>query len=76
MVIVLSVITGSYPTATLTFPVLPTTNVVTTLMFFGSAILIAGIGVRFSFGLQRAEFYTRRRLEMANVRLAKLEQSA
>ena len=76
VVIVLSAITGSYLIATLTFPVLPTTNVVTTLMFFGSAILIAAIGVRFSFGLQRAEFYTRRRLETANVRLAKLEQSA
>jgi tRNA A-37 threonylcarbamoyl transferase component Bud32 len=47
---------------------------VSQVMIFGSGILIAGIGVRFSYRLLRAEFYTRRRLEMANMRLAKLEQ--
>lgn len=47
--------------------------IVSQLMIFGAGILIAGIGVRFSYALMRSEFYTRRRLQMANVRLSKLE---
>jgi tRNA A-37 threonylcarbamoyl transferase component Bud32 len=64
----------SFAVATLAWRVSSLFAVVSQLMIFSTGILIAGIGVRFRFGLQRAEFYTRRRLEMANARLAKLEQ--
>jgi len=74
VVTLLSLITLSFVAATVISRVSSLFGVVSQLMIFGTGILIAGLGVRFSFGLQRAEFYTRRRLEMANVRLAKLEQ--
>ena len=74
VVTLLSLITLSFVVATLLYPVSSLFAIISQLMFFATGILVAGIGVRFSFGLQRAEFYTRRRLEVANVRLAKLEQ--
>ena len=74
VVTLLLVITLSHVVASLISPVRSMSGTVPTLMFFGSAILIAGLGVRFNFGLQRAEFYTRRRLEIANIRLARLEE--
>ncbi|MGZ3438020.1 MAG: protein kinase domain-containing protein [Polyangia bacterium] len=64
----------SFAVATLAWRVSSLFAIVSQLMIFSTGILIAGLGVRFSFGLQRAEFYARRRLEVANVRLAKLEQ--
>ena len=74
VVTALSLITLTFVIGTLVARVTPPLGVVSQLMIFATGILVAGIGVRFSFGLQRAEFYTRRRLEMANLRLAKLEQ--
>jgi tRNA A-37 threonylcarbamoyl transferase component Bud32 len=74
VVTALGLITLSFVVTTLVSRVTTLFGVVSQLMIFGTGVLIAGIGVRFSFGLQRAEFYTRRRLEIANQRLAKLEQ--
>jgi hypothetical protein len=74
VVTLLFAITLSYVVATLVERVSSPFVVVAQLLIFSTGILIAGLGVRFNFGLQRAEFYTRRRLEMANARLAKLEQ--
>jgi len=74
VVAVLSFMTLSFVAATLIATVASPFWVVAQLMIFATGILIAGLGVRFSFGLQRAEFYARRRLEMANLRLAKLER--
>ena len=73
VVTLLSLITLSFVVAILVSGALSLFTVVSQLMIFATGILIAGLGVRFSFGLQRAEFYTRRRLEVANLRLAKLE---
>ena len=74
IVTLLSLITLTFVVTTAIKPVAPSSEIVSTMMFFATAVAIAGLGVRYSFGLQRAEFYARRRLEMANVRLAKLEQ--
>lgn len=75
VVLMLTLVTLSFVVATLISRVSTVFGIVSQMMIFSTGILIAGIGVRFSFGLQRAELYTRRRLEMANVRLAKLEQN-
>jgi hypothetical protein len=74
VVTLLTVTTLSYGIVAFITRVAPPFAVIAQLMIFGAGILIAGIGVRFSYRLLRAEFYTRRRLEMANLRLAKLEQ--
>jgi hypothetical protein len=74
VVALLSLITLSFVVATVITRVSSPFWVVAQLMIFALGIVIAGLGVRFSFGLQRAEFYARRRLEMANLRLAKLER--
>jgi uncharacterized membrane protein YczE len=74
VVTLLTLITLSFVIATIAWRVSSPFAIVSQLMIFATGILIAGLGVRYSFGLQRAEFYTRRRLEMANIRLAKFEQ--
>jgi hypothetical protein len=74
VVTMLTAITLSYAVLAIVSRVATPFAAVSQVMIFGSGILIAGIGVRFSYRLLRAEFYTRRRLEMANLRLAKLEQ--
>ena len=73
VVALLSLITLSYAVLTVVSRVSTVFGAVSQVMIFASGILIAGIGVRFSFALLRSEFYTRRRLEIANLRLAKLE---